>query len=48
MSLKHKGHTYQKGNKNSQFGTKWITNGKEIKKIKNTDQIPQGWRYGKK
>jgi group I intron endonuclease len=37
-----------KGNKNSQFGTKWITNEKENKKIKNSDQIPEGWRAGRK
>jgi hypothetical protein len=34
--------------KNSQFGTKWITNEIENKKIKSTDQIPNGWRLGRK
>lgn len=34
--------------KNSQFGTKWITNEKENRKIKTTDQIPEGWRAGRK
>ena len=36
------------GSKNSQFGTKWITDEKENKKIKATDQIPEGWRAGRK
>jgi hypothetical protein len=42
----HKGKS--KGIKNSQFGTKWITNEKENRKIKATDQIPEGWRAGRK
>jgi hypothetical protein len=42
----HKGKQVKE--KNSQFGTKWITNEKENKKIKNTDQIPEGWRAGRK
>jgi hypothetical protein len=37
-----------KGDNNSQFGTKWITNEVESKKIKATDQIPEGWRAGRK
>lgn len=37
----------QKGEKNSQFGTCWITNGVENKKIKKTDEIPLGWRLGR-
>lgn len=36
----------QKGEKNSQFATKWITNGYENKKIKNTEPLPLNWRYG--
>lgn len=37
------------GSKNSQFGTMWITNGKENKKIKkNVDTIPEGWYKGRK
>jgi len=36
----------QKGNKNSQFGTKWITNGYENKKIKKTEPLPLNWVYG--
>jgi hypothetical protein len=35
------------GEKNSQFGTCWITNGVENKKIKKTDEIPLGWRLGR-
>ena len=36
------------GDKNSQFGTMWITNGQENKKIKKDDQIPMGWCAGRK
>lgn len=37
------------GNKNSQFGTMWITNGNENKKIKkDIDIIPEGWYKGRK
>lgn len=37
----------QKGSKNSQFGTMWITNGIENKKIKkDLDIIPEGWYKG--
>jgi group I intron endonuclease len=34
--------------KNSQFGTCWITNGKENKKIHRDDSIPDGWKLGRK
>lgn len=37
-----------KGEKNSQFGTCWITNGKENKKIKKEETIPNGWKLGRK
>jgi len=38
----------QIGNKNSQFGTMWITNGKENKKIKkDLGVIPEGWYKGR-
>jgi len=37
----------QKGKNNSQFGTRWITNGIENKKIKTQDSIPDGWRLGR-
>lgn len=36
------------GEKNSQFGSMWITNETESKKIKKTDPIPEGWRKGRK
>ncbi len=38
----------QEGFKNSQFGTMWITNGTENKKVKKTvDFIPKGWYKGR-
>lgn len=38
----------QIGSKNSQFGTMWITNGTDNKKIKKTiDIIPEGWYKGR-
>lgn len=36
-----------KGKDNSQYGTKWITNERDNKKIRSTDQIPEGWRAGR-
>lgn len=36
------------GFNNSQFGTCWITNGIENKKIKKTDSVPMGWELGRK
>lgn len=36
------------GNKNSQYGTCWITNGTESKKIYKGDNIPDGWFLGRK
>jgi hypothetical protein len=38
----------QKGSGNSQFGTMWITNGIDAKKIPKTDAIPRGFRRGRK
>jgi hypothetical protein len=35
------------GDKNSQFGTCWITNGKENKKINKGDSIPNDWKLGR-
>ena len=35
------------GSANSQFGTMWITNGVENKKIKKLDFIPEGWYKGR-
>jgi len=37
----------QKGIGNSQFGTRWITNGTENKKIKKEETIPTGWKAGR-
>jgi hypothetical protein len=37
----------QKGENNSQFGSCWITNGIENKKIKKTDYLPVGWNKGR-
>lgn len=39
---------HQKGKCNSQYGTRWITNGTKSKKIKKDDSIPDGWRFGRK
>lgn len=36
------------GSNNSQYGTIWITNGVDNKKIKSTDVVPSGWRRGRK
>lgn len=41
-------HGKQDGEKNSQFGTMWITNGIENKKMKKTDLMPDGWFKGRK
>lgn len=38
----------QKGERNSQFGTCWITNGTINKKIHKGDLIPHGWKLGRK
>lgn len=35
------------GEKNSQFGSMWITNGFENKKIKKSDTVPSGWYQGR-
>jgi hypothetical protein len=37
----------QDGEKNSQYGSMWITNEIENIKIKKTDNIPKGWRKGR-
>jgi hypothetical protein len=41
---------HQQGSKNSQYGRMWISNveTKEVKRILNSDPIPQGWVRGKK
>lgn len=38
----------QNGDKNSQFGTMWITNEVESKKIKKDELVPDGWHRGRK
>ena len=35
------------GEKNSQFGSCWITNGTENKKIRRGDNLPNGWELGR-
>ncbi len=47
MSLSHEGK--QDGEKNSQFGTRWICNVelKQNKKISKDDEIPSGWLLGR-
>lgn len=39
---------HSQGSKNSQYGSMWITNGDENKKIKKEDLIPFGWHKGRK
>lgn len=36
-----------KGRNNSQYGTIWITNGKDSKKIKKEQETPKGWYKGR-
>lgn len=51
MSKTHKANNDQSGEKNSQFGTCWITNGVENKKIKKEDInifLNKGWSKGRK
>ena len=45
MSQSHRGKHI--GDKNSQYGTVWITNGIENKKIPATQAVPPGWRKGR-
>ena len=37
----------QSGEKNSQHGTTWITNGLSNKKLKPNQEMPEGWRKGR-
>lgn len=48
MKIGIKNSKNQTGIGNSQFGTMWITNGTENKKIKKVDIIPEGWYKGRK
>ena len=34
------------GKKNPSYGSKWITNGKESKRLFPGQEMPEGWRYG--
>jgi hypothetical protein len=36
-----------KGNLNSQYGTCWITDGEKNRKIRNGNDLPEGWRLGR-
>lgn len=45
MSESHKGKGL--GKNNSQFGTCWITNGLNNKKIKKENELPNGWKLGR-
>jgi hypothetical protein len=47
-SIGQKNSLSQKGESNSQFGTCWITNGTENKKIRKDSSIPTGWWNGRK
>jgi hypothetical protein len=48
QKLKQKRKGTGMGSSNSQFGTCWITNEIENKKINKGDIIPDGWRLGRK
>jgi hypothetical protein len=39
---------HQQGSSNSQYGTQWINNGVNIKKIHKGELIPNGWKMGRK
>jgi group I intron endonuclease len=48
MSIKKLNDGSNSGNRNPAFGTMWITNGQENKKIKkDVDIIPEGWYKGR-
>lgn len=38
---------HQKGKRNSQYGTIWVTDGLNNKRIKKNDDIPSGWKKGR-
>lgn len=48
LDKNHSSKFTQVGELNSQFGTCWITNGTDNKKIKKGDIIPEGWKLGRK
>ena len=39
---------HAQGERNSQYGSMWITNGNESIKIKRCEQIPEGWYKGRR
>jgi hypothetical protein len=43
-----KSNSHQRGEKNSNFGNMWITDGTNSKVIKKTELIPSGWIKGRK
>jgi group I intron endonuclease len=47
MLIGSKNSLAQTGEKNSQFGTMWITNGISNSKIKVSESIPTGWKKGR-
>jgi hypothetical protein len=47
LKISEKNSIKQSGEKNSQYGTYWITDGINSKKIKNNEQIPNGWKKGR-
>lgn len=52
--MKHSDETKKKmslsrsGSGNSQYGTMWINNGREARKIQRDQSIPEGWQKGRK
>jgi hypothetical protein len=48
QKMKESKENYGKGANNSQYGTCWITNETENRKIYKGDTIPEGWRLGRK
>jgi hypothetical protein len=47
VRMKEKKAGFGTGESNSQFGTCWITDGLRNRKIKKTDLLPHGWKYGR-
>ena len=47
MSKSHKANRNSQGSRNSQFGTMWITDGNQSKKVKKDTPIPEGWNKGR-
>lgn len=45
--IKRRNSIKQSGSGNSQFGTKWITDGIINRKISKDQELPSGWKYGR-